>query len=97
MVGRVLEVAEGRDRAAAVGVHARPHAAAAIQTSPMPTQYRCLLEMIGSNPCPDSQRAATSPLGPATDHGDVCCHLRNCRTTSAHLGSDPVTRGLGSC
>jgi hypothetical protein len=44
VVGCVLEVAEGRDGAAAVGVHARPHAAAAIQGRPLPTQHRSLLE-----------------------------------------------------
>ena len=84
VVTLVFEVAEGRQDATGVGVHGRPHAAAAGKPRPLPAQIRALLEdrrleSLRQQPTCRDEPARTSP-----DHGDVSRH----RGTVAWLRPD---------
>ena len=71
----MLEVAEGRQRATAVGVHARPHAAVAVHGRPLPAQRRFLLEDRRLESVRLQPARGGEPAGPRSDHRDAARHF----------------------
>ena len=70
----MLEVAEGRHDTTGVGVHGRPHAAAAVQARPLPAEHRALLEDRRLEALREQPPRGDQPTRPGADHGDASRH-----------------------
>ena len=76
-IALVLEVAEGGEGPAGVGVHGRPYAADAVQPGPLTAQHRALLEDRRLESLRQQPTCRDEAAGARPDHRNASCHLPN--------------------